>query len=62
MPITISSSFKKLTSLTTINFGLSMEGIPSRGGPPEKISAISILALDKSKPFVLCAKILMARL
>ena len=34
-----------------MNFGLSMEGIPSRGGPPKMISFSGTTALERSNPF-----------
>jgi hypothetical protein len=46
----MSSSQTKSASGAGMNFGVSMEGMPSRGGPPETISEAGTLALKMSNP------------
>jgi hypothetical protein len=43
----------KCASLTFANFGLLMEGIPSLGGPPDRILFLGIECFEMSKPLYL---------
>ena len=53
MPRTRSLSDKNDASSEGINSGLSIDGIPSRGGPPWKILSVGIELLLRSKSLYL---------
>jgi hypothetical protein len=43
------------TEPASLKTGLSIEGMPSRGGPPLRISSMGIEDPLRSKPFSICA-------
>ena len=47
--------FRNIASSWLINFGVLIAGIPSRGGPPERIEFNGILLLSRLNPFLLMA-------